>query len=334
MISANGHEYITLDDNFYVNGNKVYEATVNGRLVYPRHVGSEYVKIWGKINARCKFIYSSNNRWEIGWAYYGMHDDGEVNYSYSAGFVWILKAAREYLQEPYDIYVDDYLKPNGQMIGLAEIGDDNNIISGYPYDDSKRRYYSREPSIISYRVLCGQEPVDTKSMYTFFYAPDGIRYPSQQDGIFVYKNTSGFPLATDYTEINLTSRTTARCTPKNRSNLSLPIVSGRMYRYGDLSGEGFYVDPYMSQSRTKKNILPSDKKNFHHFSTGFGIYARELSCVVNVDERRTISGEERSYEKTDTNSQVLIARVPITGASFHNTLPQIDENDIAFIQSV
>ena len=39
MIVVNGHEFITLRDEFYVNGKRVYEAYVNGVKVYPEGGG-------------------------------------------------------------------------------------------------------------------------------------------------------------------------------------------------------------------------------------------------------------------------------------------------------
>lgn len=39
MIVVNGHEFITLRDEFYVNGKRVYEAYANGIKVYPEGGG-------------------------------------------------------------------------------------------------------------------------------------------------------------------------------------------------------------------------------------------------------------------------------------------------------
>jgi hypothetical protein len=46
MIVVNGREYKTLSDEFFVNGKKVYEAYVNGELVYPEASDIDPYHIW------------------------------------------------------------------------------------------------------------------------------------------------------------------------------------------------------------------------------------------------------------------------------------------------
>ena len=71
MVVANGHEFITLRDEMYVNGKRVYEVYVNGVKVYPEGVGDALYLVdhSGSMGGRDNEVIEVLNHYNFGKSY-------------------------------------------------------------------------------------------------------------------------------------------------------------------------------------------------------------------------------------------------------------------------
>jgi len=328
MISVGGKDYITLKDDFYVNGKKVYEASVNGGVVYPRHVGGRFAKIWGRTRANCRFIYSDNVPWSysgLGDSEWFIHDSGIVDYSYSAGFVIVLGSNNN-----KDFYIDNFYDPLGKVVGGEKHryqGNSNDrVYNGYPlYHNNYLSYMNSSP--VAYDIDSGKALMDGLTVYT--KRPYRLNDINVYQYAIVYKNDNGFPHAPDYYRCSYGAGKYTRIEPKNRENFSLPMESGRIYRNGD--GRGFTFD-------NQWNRVKSYFDNWANPVMGSGYYpvsdrisfSTSISCGVT----ETYLDGSATQDRTIETGGIKFATIPIQRVEFYDEQARIDDYDIAYLQSV
>lgn len=143
-IEVNGRKYQTLSDNMYVNGDKVYQAHVNNKKVYPdgRKPITEgqgmYALVFGHYTLRQTHEHDDENatyeitrpidfskpftEGRVVTAYEVRHHHS-ATYEFSLGFVTALKAAYEH---PFNVRIGGYTGPWYGMI--TDVDEDTNSV--------------------------------------------------------------------------------------------------------------------------------------------------------------------------------------------------------------
>ena len=324
MIVVGNKQFVTLNDDFYVNGSKVLQAFCNGKLVYPCR--GNLIKVRGECD--CSFLcrYTRNTKRLAS----GINESGSFSYPFTGVFEAVLR-----MNGSGDLKYGDERKAVSSVTNLRPEGD------VYPFDRREWLVYSKNSdegfNIVPWEYAInpiwiipshwahdnpGFQVVDAKARIWTGY----VRHPS-----FYYAHTAHSTVNPDKASI-YTSESCA------------PMYNGVVMSVNTNDGVGWSNSNDMFTRLRFERLEPTGWDNYYDGMTvkltwtrmrSWSLYNFYYDDVLEPDNTKYYKSELVESGEEEWSRPIILGKIPITEILYigdYNTAPEeaktVDENDL------